>query len=516
VPRSSTPRPQSHKALIRSSNSNPRPNDKDDNVTSTRPHITGASALSVIDGQRVDLGGEALPVFDPSTGQQLCEISDVGAAGVDTAVRSARKGFDAWSAMTFRERSDRLVAFANAYEARAEEFGALEALDVGKPVAAAVAEVASCAERFRFFAIAARTLTAPNPGNYRGTVTSIARRQPVGVVGAITPWNYPMGLGTWKIAPALAAGCALVLKPAAETPFTSLLMAELAAEFLPAGVFNVITGGGATGDALVRHPDVPMISMTGGTATGKNVMRAAADHVKKVHLELGGPSAVIVFDDADLDWFEAVLPKALWRNTGQDCHALSRIYAHEDVRERVVDILTRSAETQTIGDAFDDATVIGPMATSAQRDRVAGLVDQTVGTGHVVATTGAHLPDRAGFFYPATILDGVLATDVLKQTEIFGPVASVTTFRDTADVLGWVNDSPFGLSASVWTSRLDRAMDVSEALETGTVWVNDHSTTVTEMPFGGWKESGVGRELSTAVLEDHMEFKHIAIGRRSS
>jgi acyl-CoA reductase-like NAD-dependent aldehyde dehydrogenase len=470
----------------------------------------------VVGGRRIDLGGEALDVFDPSTGEQLCQIADVGAAGVDTAVKSARAGFETWSRMSYRERSDALITFADAYEARAEEFGALEALDVGKPVAAAVAEVISCAERFRFFAIAARTLSVPNAGNYRSPVTSFARRQPIGVVGAIAPWNYPMGLGTWKIAPALAAGNALVLKPAEETPLTTLLMAELAAEYLPAGVFNVITGRGeTTGDALVRHPDVPMISFTGGTATGKIVMRVAADHVKKLHLELGGPSAVIVFDDADIDQFASVLPKATWRNTGQDCHALSRVYVQERAHDGVTEALVRSAEAQTMGGSFDADTVIGPMATRAQRDRVAGLVDDALAQPGVRALAGAETPDRAGFFYPATILDGVAHDSDLKNTEVFGPVVSVTTFRDPAHVLGWVNGSPYGLSASVWTEKLDTALTCAERLEVGTVWINDHSTTVTEMPFGGWKESGNGRELSTLVLEEHMEIKHIAIGSKS-
>lgn len=475
--------------------------------------ITLPSLEPLVGGKHVDLGGEPLDVMNPSTGERLCEIADVGASGVDQAVAAAQAGFETWSRMSFRERSDALIRFADAYEARAHEFGALEALDVGKPLAAAVAEVASCAERFRFFAIAARTLSVPNAGNYRNPVMSFARRQPLGIVGAITPWNYPMGLGTWKIAPALATGNALILKPAEETPLTALLMAELAAEFLPAGVFNVITGRGeTTGDALVRHASVPMISFTGGTATGKVVMRVAADHVKKLHLELGGPSAVIVFDDADIDRFESVLPKAAWRNTGQDCHALSRVYVQEGVRARLAEALVRSARAQTLGGSFDPETVIGPMATRAQRDRVAALVDDAIRPDGAEALTGAEVPDRPGFFYPATILDGVGRDTTLKRSEVFGPVVSITTFREAGDVLRWVNGSPFGLSASVWTTNLNTALSCAERLEVGTVWINDHSTTVTEMPFGGWKESGAGRELSTLVLEEHMEIKHIAIG----
>jgi acyl-CoA reductase-like NAD-dependent aldehyde dehydrogenase len=326
-----------------------------------------------------------------------------------------------------------------------------------------------------------------------------------------------MALLVWKFGPALAAGNSVVVKPAEETPITTLLMGEMAAEFLPPGVFNVITGNGPTvGDAIVRHPAVPMISMTGETTTGKIIYAAAASHMKKLHLELGGPSAVVVFDDADVERFEAALPAGTFRNSGQDCHALSRVYAHESVRDRIVEACVRVAEQQTMGEAFDPTTVIGPLVSRRQRDRVAGIVAEATERPHVEVATGGSVPDRRGFFYPATVLDGVRADDAIKQTEIFGPVITVTSFRDEAEVLGWANAGRFGLSASVWTDSLDRGLRVSEALEAGTVWVNDHSKTVTEMPFGGWKDSGVGRELSTAVIEEHMEIKHIAIAVRDA
>jgi acyl-CoA reductase-like NAD-dependent aldehyde dehydrogenase len=471
----------------------------------------------VIAGERVALDGEPIDVLDPSTGERIGETPDVGGAGVDRAVASAREGFRAWSRLTYRERAERMCAFADAYQARRDEFGRLEALDVGKPVAAATAEVDSSADRIRYFAMGARTLSVPNSGHYRDRLMSMARRQPLGVVGCITPWNYPMALLVWKVGPALAAGNSVVVKPAEETPITSLLLGELAAEFLPPGVFNVVTGNGPTvGDALVRHPSVPMISMTGETATGKTIYAAAATHMKKLHLELGGPSAVVVFDDADVDRFEAALPAGTFRNSGQDCHALSRVYAHEDVRDRIVEACVRVAERQTMGEAFDADTVIGPLVSQRQRDRVAGLVADAAAQPHVDVATGGATPDRRGFFYPATVLTGVRADDAIKRTEIFGPVITVTGFRDEAEVLESVNDSPFGLSASVWTDSLDRGLRVSAALEVGTVWVNDHSKTVTEMPFGGWKDSGVGRELSTSVIEEHMEIKHIAIDVRDA
>jgi acyl-CoA reductase-like NAD-dependent aldehyde dehydrogenase len=313
-----------------------------------------------------------------------------------------------------------------------------------------------------------------------------------------------MALLAWKIGPALAAGSTVVVKPAEQTPITTLLMAELAAVHLPPGVFNVVTGDGpTTGDALVRHPAVPMISMTGETATGQAIFAAAAGAIKKLHLELGGPSAVLVLEDADVARFEAALPMAAFRNSGQDCHALSRVYVHERLHERVLAACVRVAEAQRLGEAFDPDATMGPLVSAQHRDRVAGLVDGALATGRSTAAVGARVPDRRGFFYPATVLDGVRADDPIKRTEVFGPVITVTPFADEADVVRHVNAGPFGLSASVWTTGVDRALRVADALEVGTVWVNDHGKTVTEMPFGGWKGSGVGRELSVAAIEQH-------------
>jgi acyl-CoA reductase-like NAD-dependent aldehyde dehydrogenase len=467
---------------------------------------------SVIGGERVALDGPPIEIIDPSTEEVLGTTPDVGAEGVDRAVASARAGFEVWSKLTYRERAERLMAFADAWQSQRDEFGRLEALDVGKPLEAAKPEVDSSSDRIRFFAMGARTMSVPNSGNYRDRLVSLARRSPVGVVGCITPWNAPMGLLAWKIGPALAAGNSVVVKPAEETPITTLLLAEIAAEFLPPGVFNVITGNGPTaGDALVRHPDVPMISMTGETGTGKAIYAAAAPQMKKLHLELGGPSAILVFDDADLERFEAALPFGTFRNSGQDCHALSRIFAQEGVKDRVVEACVRVSEAQRLGECFDPDTVMGPLVSSRQRERVAGIVDEAAAHSHIDVVTGGSTPDRRGFFYPATVLDGVRADDSIKQTEIFGPVITVTSFAEEAEAISWGNGGNFGLSAGVWTSSLDRGLRVSDALEVGTIWVNDHSKTVTEMPFGGWKHSGVGRELTSAVIEEHTEFKHIAI-----
>lgn len=467
---------------------------------------------AVIDGERVSLDGEPIDVYDPSTGAVLGQTPDVGQAGVDRAVASARQAFGPWAAMTYRDRANMLLAFADAYQARRQEFGELEALDVGKPLKAALGEIDGTADRIRFFAMGARTMSVPNTGHYRDRLISMARRAPLGVVGCITPWNYPMALLVWKIGPALAAGNTVVVKPAEETPITSLLMAEVAAEHLPPGVFNIVTGTGpVTGDPLVRHPDVPMISMTGETGTGKIIYAAAAPEMKKLHLELGGPSAVVVFDDADLDRFEDSLPMGAFRNSGQDCHALSRVFAHEAIADRVAERCTKVAVEQTLGEAFDPAAVIGPLVSAKQRDRVASIVDAAVADSHVDLLVGGKAPDRNGYFYPATVLAGVHGDDPIKSTEIFGPVISVTSFDEEGALIERLNRSPFGLSAGVWTSSVDRALRVSDALEVGTVWVNDHSKTVTEMPFGGWKHSGVGRELSVEVIEEHTELRHVAI-----
>lgn len=481
-------------------------------MNESTPKTRDLSFDAVIGGQRVSLDGEPIDVYDPSTGGVLGQAPDVGQAGVDRAVASARKAFGSWAAMTYRDRANMLQAFADAYQARRQEFGELEALDVGKPLKAALGEIDGTADRIRFFAMGARTMSVPNAGHYRDRLISMARRAPLGVVGCITPWNYPMALLVWKIGPALAAGNTVVVKPAEETPITSLLMAEVAAEHLPPGVFNIVTGTGpVTGDPLVRHPDVPMISMTGETRTGKVIYAAAAPEMKKLHLELGGPSAVVVFDDADLDRFEASLPMGAFRNSGQDCHALSRVYAHEAIAERVAERCAKVAVEQTLGGAFDPETVIGPLVSAKQRDRVVSLVDAAVADSHVDLVVGGQVPKRNGYFYPATVLACVREDDPIKQTEVFGPVISVTGFDDERTLIERLNRSPFGLSAGVWTSSVDRAMRVSDALEVGTVWVNDHSKTVTEMPFGGWKHSGVGRELSVEVIEEHTELRHVAI-----
>ncbi len=466
----------------------------------------------IIGGKRVAFDGPKIDVFDPSTGDVIAQITDVGTEGVDQAVASSLEGFKVWRRKTYRERADALSAFAEALVARREELGALEALEVGKPVSAGVAEVFGSADRIRFFAYGARHMSVPNSGNFRDGLTSFARRSPLGVVGCIVPWNYPLALLVWKIGPALAAGNAVVVKPAEETPIVTSLVAEIAQEFLPPGVFNLVMGNGPTvGNALVTHPKVPMISMTGETSTGKIIYANAAPEMKKLHLELGGPSAVIVFDDADLDLFEATLPQGTFRNSGQDCHALSRIFAHESIKDRVVEACVRVAEKQTLGGAFDEETVIGPLVSKQQQERVARLVDEAAALPHVTVVTGGKVPDRPGYFYPATVLDGVRHDDPIKRTEIFGPVITVTSFQTEEEVLGWVNEQEHGLSGGVWTRSLDRGLRVAEELEAGTVWVNDHSKTVTEMPFGGWKHSGVGRELSTEAIIEHTEAKHIAL-----
>jgi 1-pyrroline dehydrogenase len=481
-------------------------------MTDTRPRPEDLPRRPVIGGSPVDVGDQALPVRDPVTGDEVVTVPDVGAAGVDLAVRAAAGAADRWAGLAPRDRAAALLRLAQALEDRTDELSRLEALDVGKPLAMVPPEIASAVDKVRFFAGAARVLSGLAAGEYRPPHTSFVRRDPVGVVAALAPWNYPFALAIWKIAPALAAGNPVVLKPSPETPLSTLRLGEIAAEVLPPGVLNVVTGAAATGEALVRHPDVAMVSLTGGTATGKAVMRAASDSLKRLHLELGGNAPVLVFDDADLDRFAAAFYMAAFRNTGQDCHAASRVYAPAGAADAVVDAAASVAKAIVVGDGFEPATTMGPLVSEAQQRRVAGLVARAVDSGHVDVVTGASAGQGPGYFYAPTVLRGTRQDDEIVQDEVFGPVVTVTTFSDEAEAVAVANGVSQGLAASVWTSDMDRAMRVTRRLKVGTVWVNGHGATVAEMPFGGSKESGFGRDLSIYALEAHTDLKHVAIG----
>ena len=479
-----------------------------------------ASSDAAVSGLRNWVAGEpwrpqdpgAVPVDNPATEERLAEVPDAGRSGVDAAVRAADAAFPSWAALTPAARGDALLALADAIDARREDFALLETLQVGKPLDVSRYEIGRAAQTYRFYAGAGRTLGAPAAGEYKSSsITSFVRREPIGVVAALAAWNYPMALTAWRVGPALAAGNTVVLKPSPAAPLTAMLLGEVAATVLPGGVLNVITGERGTGEALVAHPDVGLVSLTGGTETGKAVMAAAARGVKGVHLELGGKAPVVVFDDADLDRLRKVLRAGAYWNGGQDCTAASRVYVSERRRLEVTDALADAAATLVPRDPLEHPDAeLGPLVSVAHRDRVRGFVDRAVGAGADVVAGGAAGRDRGAYFQP-TVIAGAKQESELVQDEIFGPVVAVVTYDDEREAVAMANDVRFGLAASVWTRDLDRAMRVAKRVRAGTVWINDHGPTTAEMPFGGFKQSGLGRDLSVHSVEDHTELKHVAI-----
>lgn len=477
---------------------------------SLRPTSEMLTLLPVIGGQSSEEGVASIDVIDPATKSTVAVVPDVGVAGVEAAVRAARQAMESWGAAAPRDRAAALLALADAVEAHADELTAIEVLDVGKPISLVPAEIASAVDKIRFFAGAARQLSGLAANEYRPPFTSFVRRDPVGVVAAITPWNYPLAMAVWKISPALAAGNTVVLKPSPETPLSTLKLAQIASEVLPPGVLNVVTGGVEVGEALVTHPGVSMVSLTGGTATGKRVMFAAANSLKRLQLELGGNAAVLVFEDADLEQFRDAYFMAAFRNTGQDCHAASRVYASPSIADEVMRVIASVARETRVGDPFDSGTLVGPLVSEAQQNRISGLVEGALGLDHIEEVVAEPVPD-AGFFYPLTVLKGVRHEDGISQEEIFGPVVTLSGFSDEADAIRCANGVTQGLAASIWTGSIERAMRVSKALNAGTIWINSHGATVAEMPFGGVKDSGFGTDLSIYSMENHTVLKHIAI-----
>ncbi len=464
---------------------------------------------NVINGELLDsVSGQRYDVIDPTTGAVYATAPMSGKEDVDRAYAAAAKAFEGWGDSTPQDRANALLKIADAIDARAGEINAVECRDTGKPLGLTMSEeMPYASDHFRFFAGAARILEGRGAGEYMADHTSYVRREPIGVVGQVTPWNYPLMMMVWKIAPALAAGNTVVLKPSDTTPASSTLLAELCQEFLPPGVLNVVCGDRDTGRALVEHKTPQMVAITGSVRAGMEVAGSAATDLKRVHLELGGKAPVVIFDAADVEKAAEAIAVAGYFNAGQDCTAATRVIAGAGVHDDFVSALTEQAKNTKTGMPDDEDVLYGPINNENQLSHVSGMVERL--PDHATVNTGGKRVGEAGYFYEPTVLSGLQQTDEQIQTEIFGPVITVQKFSDEAQALEWANGVQYGLASSVWTKDHGRAMRMSKKLDFGCVWVNTHIPFISEMPHGGFKHSGYGKDLSVYGFEDYTRIKHV-------